>query len=211
MDIRKTDAFDRWVRSLRDTRGRAKVLVRIERLAMGNPGDVAPIGEGCSELRIQDGPGYRVYYRQEGERITLLLGGDKATQAQDIAEAYFGSTYVDGVIDRHVKPFLNSVVRRSVRVQCENRPNPRKIAVISDLWSPTHSVYRNYYKYLKSLKGKYHLTFFHCLHNEGLDLSLFDEVHRLNFQNGVMDFGPLLKNDFAVAYFADVGMSLTSR
>lgn len=63
------------------------MLVRIERLAMGNPGDVAPIGDGCSELRIHDGPGYRVYYKRERDRITLSLGGDKATQAQDIAEA----------------------------------------------------------------------------------------------------------------------------
>jgi putative addiction module killer protein len=87
MDIRKTHAFDLWLKSLRDTRGRAKVLVRVERLAMGNPGDVASIGQGCSELRIHDGPGYRVYFRQEQDGITLLLGGDKATQAEDIAKA----------------------------------------------------------------------------------------------------------------------------
>jgi putative addiction module killer protein len=54
---------------------------------MGNPGDVAPIGEGCSELRIHDGPGYRVYYKQQRDEITLLLGGDKATQERDIVEA----------------------------------------------------------------------------------------------------------------------------
>lgn len=140
----------------------------------------------------------------------LSYHDERMVLSQDIAEAYFGSTYVDGVVDRHVKPFLNAVVRRSARVQCENRPNPRKIAVISDLWSPTHSVYRNYYKFVKSLKGKYHLTFFHCLKNDNLDFSLFDEVHQLQFQDGALDYGPLRSNDFALAYFADVGMSLTS-
>ena len=129
---------------------------------------------------------------------------------QEIAEPYFGSTYVDGIIDRDVKPFLNSVVRRTTRLHCENKPNPKKIAIISDLWSPTHSVYRNYYKYVKSLKDKFHLTFFHCLRHDNLDLSLFDEVHHLEFKDQMLDVGPLRSNDFSVVYFADVGMSLTS-
>ena len=97
-----------------------------------------------------------------------------------------------------------------VMLVCENRPNPKKMAVISDLWSPTHSVYRNYYKYLESLRGAYHLTFFHCLRTDGLDFGLFDEVHRLEFRDLTLDVERLRQNDFAVVYFPDVGMTLTS-
>jgi putative addiction module killer protein len=88
MEIRKTEVFARWVDGLRDIRARARVLVRIERLAAGNPGDVAPVGEGVSELRIDYGPGYRVYFKKRGRRlIVLLAGGDKSTQAKDIRAA----------------------------------------------------------------------------------------------------------------------------
>lgn len=88
LEVRETEEFSDWLAALRDARAKAKVLVRIERLANGNPGDVAPIGEGVSELRINYGPGYRVYYVQRGSRYVLLLaGGDKSTQVRDIAEA----------------------------------------------------------------------------------------------------------------------------
>ena len=88
MEIRKTAAFARWVDELRDIRARGRVLARIERLAAGNPGDVAPVGEGVSELRIDDGPGYRVYFKKRGRRsIVLLAGGDKSTQAKDVRVA----------------------------------------------------------------------------------------------------------------------------
>lgn len=88
MEIRKTSAFARWVDGLRDIRARARVLARIERLAAGNPGDVAPVGEGVSELRIDDGPGYRVYFKMRGRRsIVLLAGGDKSTQVKDVRVA----------------------------------------------------------------------------------------------------------------------------
>jgi putative addiction module killer protein len=88
IEVRRTDEFSEWLRALRDARARAKILVRIDRLASGNPGDVAPVGEGVSELRINYGPGYRVYYVQRGKRYILLLaGGDKATQKSDVAEA----------------------------------------------------------------------------------------------------------------------------
>ena len=73
---------------LRDLRGRAKVLARIERLIGGNPGDVRPVGSGVSELRINYGPGYRVYYLQRGTTLIILLaGGDKSSQVKDIGEA----------------------------------------------------------------------------------------------------------------------------
>jgi putative addiction module killer protein len=73
---------------LRDERARARIDVRIKRLALGNAGDVKPVGEGVSELRIDYGPGYRVYFAQRGSEIVLLLcGGDKRTQDRDIREA----------------------------------------------------------------------------------------------------------------------------
>jgi putative addiction module killer protein len=86
--VRQTEAFSTWLQNLRDAKARTKILVRIERLADGNPGDVSPVGEGVSELRIHYGPGYRVYYINRGSEIVLLLcGGDKASQARDIASA----------------------------------------------------------------------------------------------------------------------------
>ena len=87
-EVRKTEVYARWLDGLRDTRARARVLVRVERLAAGNPGDVRPVGEGVSELRIDYGPGYRVYFRMQGRTIVVLLaGGDKRTQSQDLETA----------------------------------------------------------------------------------------------------------------------------
>lgn len=84
-EIRKTREFAEWIDGLSDVRARARILVRIERLAAGNPGDVRPVGEGVSELRIDYGPGYRVYYKKVGNRwVILLAGGDKGTQEKDI-------------------------------------------------------------------------------------------------------------------------------
>ena len=88
VEVVKSATFDRWLRKLKDRRAAARVQVRIDRLAAGNPGDVKPVGEGISELRIDYGPGYRVYYLQEGRRLILLLcGGDKSSQQKDIEEA----------------------------------------------------------------------------------------------------------------------------
>ena len=88
IEIRKTDIFVDWLDGLKDIRARARVLVRIERLAAGNPGDVKPVSEGISELRIDYGPGYRVYFKKRGrELIILLAGGDKRTQTRDIKTA----------------------------------------------------------------------------------------------------------------------------
>lgn len=87
-EIRKTETYVKWLDGLRDIRARAKVLARVERLATGNPGSVSPVGEGVSELRIDYGPGYRVYYTmRRRELIILLAGGDKHTQAADIKRA----------------------------------------------------------------------------------------------------------------------------
>ncbi len=88
IEIRKTEFFAHWLDELSDIQARARVQIRIERLAAGNAGDVKPVGEGVSELRINYGPGYRVYFKQRGrELIILLAGGDKRTQAKDIRTA----------------------------------------------------------------------------------------------------------------------------
>jgi putative addiction module killer protein len=88
IEIRETERFARWIDNLRDIRGRARILARIERLAGGNPGDVKRIRGGISEVRIDYGPGYRVYFKKRGQELIILLaGGDKSTQARDIEAA----------------------------------------------------------------------------------------------------------------------------
>jgi len=88
IEIRRTDVYAKWIDNLRDIKARARILVRIERLAAGNPGDVKAVGEGVSELRITYGPGYRVYFKQQGQELIILLaGGDKSTQSKDICVA----------------------------------------------------------------------------------------------------------------------------
>ena len=88
LEIRQTEEFARWFKRLRDRQARGRILVRIRRLQLGNPGDVASVGEGVSELRIPFGPGYRVYFVQHGSAlVVLLVGGDKSTQSRDIARA----------------------------------------------------------------------------------------------------------------------------
>ena len=88
IEIRQSEAFDAWLHDLRDGRARARILIRIDRLAFGNTGDVKPIGEGVSEMRIDYGPGYRVYFVRRGARLIMLLaGGDKRTQARYITTA----------------------------------------------------------------------------------------------------------------------------
>ncbi|WP_202804717.1 type II toxin-antitoxin system RelE/ParE family toxin [Serinicoccus marinus] len=89
MEVVRSGTFDWWLTRLKDKRAAARVLVRIDRLAAGNPGDVKPVGQGVSEMRINYGPGYRVYYLSHGDQIVLLLtGGDKSTQEADIRKAH---------------------------------------------------------------------------------------------------------------------------
>src|SRR3990172_11068706 len=88
MERIESGTFRRWLNKLRDEKGKAKIVSRINRLVEGLPGDVAPVGQGISELRIHDGPGYRVYFYQHGiKTIVLLSGGDKSTQSRDIKTA----------------------------------------------------------------------------------------------------------------------------
>jgi len=87
-EIRRSNVFIKWHKSLRDRLAVAQINIRIDRLAEGNPGDVKPVGEGISEMRINQGPGYRVYYKDTGREIIILLcGGDKSTQQRDINKA----------------------------------------------------------------------------------------------------------------------------
>jgi putative addiction module killer protein len=84
----RTSVYDKWLGKLRDSRAKALIYSRVDRLTEGNPGDAAPIGEGCSELRIHYGPGYRVYFKDTGNEIIILLcGGDKSSQQADIEKA----------------------------------------------------------------------------------------------------------------------------
>jgi putative addiction module killer protein len=88
IEIRQTDTFADWLRELRDRRAAARIAERLRRLALGSAGDVRPIGHGLSELRVDYGPGYRVYYVQRGAVLFVILcGGDKTTQRQDITRA----------------------------------------------------------------------------------------------------------------------------
>jgi len=94
--ILTTEVFDTWLSGLRDARAKARIAARIRRAEEGNLGDVAPVGEGVSEMRIHYGPGYRLYFIQRGlELIILLAAGDKSTQSQDIRAAQELAEQVD--------------------------------------------------------------------------------------------------------------------
>jgi putative addiction module killer protein len=88
VELIKTRTFDKWIKGLRDRRASIRIAARLDRLAVGNPGDVEPVGGGISELRVHYGKGYRVYYIQRGSVVIVLLcGGDKSTQSKDIQRA----------------------------------------------------------------------------------------------------------------------------
>jgi len=88
IEIRQTDVYAKWYRTLRDANAKARIDIRIRRVSLGNFGDVKSVGEGVRELRIDYGPGYRVYFVQRGDALVMLLcGGDKRTQAKDIDAA----------------------------------------------------------------------------------------------------------------------------
>ena len=88
VEIRQTLVFAAWLERLKDRDARARIQVRLDRLALGLAGDVKPVGSGVSELRVDYGPGYRVYFKQQGrELVMLLIGGDKRTQSRDIERA----------------------------------------------------------------------------------------------------------------------------
>jgi len=88
IQVEVTEEFDKWLRALRDLQAKVRIFERIRRLGDGNPGDVKPVGKGVSEMRINYGPGYRLYYTQRGGSLVILLcSGDKSSQTKDIARA----------------------------------------------------------------------------------------------------------------------------
>jgi putative addiction module killer protein len=88
IEIRQTETYSKWFSALLDDQAKARINIRVRRLSMGNPGDVKPVGRGVSELRVDYRPGYRVYFKQRGETLIILLaGGDKRTQERDIKTA----------------------------------------------------------------------------------------------------------------------------
>lgn len=88
IEIRQTSEYESWFEKLRDLQAKARILARIRRMSLGNFGDIKPVGEGVSELRITYGPGYRIYVKQNGDMLVILLvGGDKSSQKRDIERA----------------------------------------------------------------------------------------------------------------------------
>lgn len=86
--VLRSDEFDTWLTRLKDPKGKARIVARLRSAELGNLGDVRPVGEGISEMRIHFGPGYRVYFTQRGRLLILLLtGGDKSSQKRDIKRA----------------------------------------------------------------------------------------------------------------------------
>ncbi len=100
IELRQTEVFAAWLHALRDRQARARIQTRLRRLSLGNPGDARPVGEGVSELRIDYGPGYRVYFVQRGQmQVVLLAGGDKRTQDRDIQTAVDLARTLSGEMD----------------------------------------------------------------------------------------------------------------
>jgi putative addiction module killer protein len=88
VEVRLTEAFVGWLDALKDRQGRQRIVARIRRMELGSPGDVKPVGGGVSEMRIQAGPGYRIYFISAGASVVILLcGGDKSSQRRDVAQA----------------------------------------------------------------------------------------------------------------------------
>ncbi|MDO8965297.1 type II toxin-antitoxin system RelE/ParE family toxin [Algoriphagus sp.] len=86
--LEKTSEFDKWLKKLNDRKAKAKILLRLQRIESGNLGDVSSVGDGIEEMRVHFGPGYRVYFKKQGDKLILLLiGGDKSTQDSDIKKA----------------------------------------------------------------------------------------------------------------------------
>ena len=88
VEVRQSQTYAEWFKGLRDRTAKTRIDIRIRRLSLGNPGDVKPVGEGVSELRVDYGPGYRIYFMQKADvLIVLLVGGDKSSQDRDIRNA----------------------------------------------------------------------------------------------------------------------------
>jgi putative addiction module killer protein/probable addiction module antidote protein len=134
--VEKTDVYREWIDRLKDRAGRARILVRVDRLIHGNPGQHRELTEGVSELKIDFGPGYRVYYAQRGTRLLLLLaGGDKSTQQKDIARAI---ELVKNFKEQRVMP--KTAAKKPTRTKttpydvAEHLRTPEEMAAYLDAW-----------------------------------------------------------------------------
>ncbi len=128
----------------------------------------------------------------------------------EIQEVYFGATYADGLGDRDIKGVVNLSMREVIAnkaTRIVNTPKRKKVAVFSACWFSTHSVYRNYYAYLKAIKDDYELIFFQLGRYNEQEKSLFKESHVIDIIDGLPDLSKLRENDFHIAYYPDIGMS----
>ena len=132
----------------------------------------------------------------------------------NISDIYFGATYIDNVLDSHVKHRINQTIQTrfvSEGVRCQNTPTPRKIAIATSMWFPNHSVYRILFGLVDSLRSEYDLTLIHLgnIRND-LDISLFNRAKYVYFEHGSLNISSVLSNDFQMIYYPDVGMSTES-
>jgi Glycosyl transferase family 41 len=132
----------------------------------------------------------------------------------NISDIYFGATYIDHDLDRHVKQRINQSIQARFAaegVHCQNTPNPKKIAIATSMWFPNHSVYRTLFGLVDSLRSEYDLTLIHLgnIRND-LDISLFNRAKYVYFEHGSLNISSILNNDFQVIYYPDVGMSTES-
>jgi hypothetical protein len=132
----------------------------------------------------------------------------------NISDLYFGATYIDNDLDRHVKQRINqSIQARFVAegVHCQNVPTPKKIAIATSMWFPNHSAYRILFEFVDSLRSEFDLTLIHLgkIRND-LDISIFNRVKYVYFEHGSLNISSVLSNDFQLIYYPDVGMSTES-
>lgn len=147
-------------------------------------------------------------YHNLREHITYK--DDKLTDFYNIDDLYFGSTYIDGDRDREIKQKINESIKKSplaTHAQIENKPNPKKIAVITSLWFSQHSVYRTLSEFVDALKDDYELTLVHLgpIRNN-LDIGFFKEIRYVYIANGLLNIDSIIKNEFIAVYYPDVGM-----
>ncbi len=144
----------------------------------------------------------------------LAYEDERLTDFYNIEDVYFGSTYIDSDRDKNLKRKINQAIQKSpliTNIKIANKPNPKKIAVITSLWFSQHSVYRTLSEYVESLQADYDLTLIYLggIKNN-LDIGAFKAIRYIYFQDGKLNLDAILDNDFLVVYYPDIGMSLES-
>ncbi len=144
-------------------------------------------------------------------REHIIYKDDKLTDFYNISEIYFGATYIDGYFDRGIKKIINQSIQNSsfgTAAPIKNKPNPKKIAVVTCVWFPGHSVYRTLSEFVKSLLPDYELTLVHLggIRNN-LETSYFRDIKYIDIENQSLNIEPIRENDYMVVYYPDVGMN----